>query len=80
MKENFTCPKCEQPMTKGYTRAPFGIQWRGENDKPLRWNPIWKALSHTLHWWTFRENKAWQCLHCHVVTIDCSESYPSGRK
>ena len=71
------CPCCGEPMQSGYVRAPTGIQWRDESQKPLRWRFIWNALPHTLDWWTFRENRAWRCDQCQTLTIDHSRSLPA---
>ena len=67
-------------MQSGYIRAPHGIHWRGESEKPLRWRFIWKALPNTLAWSTFRENRSWRCVHCQVLTIDHSLSFPTKGK
>ena len=79
MKELLTCPKCEKPMDKGFTRATQGIQWRNDMEAPLRSNWIWRALSNTLHWWTYRENSAWHCTDCSMLIIDHSTSCRSKR-
>ena len=73
------CPKCGSSMLKGFSRAPHGLFWRAEGDKPIRWRYIGKALSETLHWWTFRENRAWRCKRCNWLVIDHSCSFPSKR-
>ena len=71
------CPKCRRALVRGYSRAPHGIQWRTEAEKPLRWRAIWRALPSTLHWWAFRESPSWRCAECGIILIEHGRSVSS---
>jgi hypothetical protein len=70
--EKVLCPYCQEVMEPGYSIATRGLAFRNINSNPSH-IIINNLLSNTLNY-TFRvkENAAWHCPKCEVVTIDHS--------
>ncbi len=73
--EEVLCPCCKKVMFQGYTLSPRGLYFYSRDTKPTMFKLAYSnfMLKNTMDW-SFRmkprENMAWRCPECNVVTID----------